>query len=64
MFLFFLGGWGRGGGVSATSGIEPVDNKYLPFPLADRLFKSIVHIQFHLSLNVNDYRDSALVARH
>ena len=50
------------GGVSASSGTEPVHDKYLPLHLADWFFETIEPIWFYLSLNVNDYRDS--VARH
>ena len=57
MFLFW-------GGVSASSGIEPVHNKYLPLPLADRFLEAIEHIWLHLSLNVNDYKHSASVNCH
>ena len=46
-------------GVSDSSGIEPVHNKYLPLLLADRFLEAIEHIRFHLSLNVNDCRGSA-----
>ena len=51
-------------GVSASSEIEPVHDKYLPLPLADQFLETTEHIRFHLSLNVNYYRDSASVSRH
>ena len=51
-------------GVSTSSGIEPVHDKYLPLRLAGRFLEAIEHIWFHLSLNVNDYRDSESVALH
>ena len=54
---FFVGG----GGISVSSGIEPAHDKYLPLPLVDRFLETIEHIRFHLSLNVNHYRDSASV---
>ena len=66
-FFFFGGGGGRrreGGGGSPSSEIEPVHNKYVPFPLAYRFLEAIDYIRSHLSLNINDYRDSASVARH
>ena len=68
--FFFWGGEGGGrkatggGGGSPSSEIEPVHNKYVPSPLAYRFLEAIDYIRSHLSLNINDYRDSASVARH
>ena len=38
--------------VSASSGIKPLYDKYLPLPLADQFLKAFEHIRFHLPLNV------------